>query len=261
MSPGGDTGRDWPALLRRALGVPAPDLEVKSVLAWRSEMLVADAYQAGRVFLAGDCAHVMPPFAASGANTAIADAHNLAWKLAAVIHGQAGDVLLGSYHAERHPAGWFAADQSSRRTQQVKDRSAPDPALAHPYVLAAGGFQYTAGALAAGAIDPGDPEPVTRFEPRGRAGSRVPHRWLDPGRTRSTIDLAGPRWAILSRARPPAAQARSDVAVHHAPDIDFLGRDELVLLRPDHVVAWRGTGHGEALAARDTILAAPSRVR
>jgi 2-polyprenyl-6-methoxyphenol hydroxylase-like FAD-dependent oxidoreductase len=68
MSPGAAQGRDWPrdwpSVLRTALGVTAPDLEVLSVLPWRSEMRVADRYRDGRVFLAGDAAHVMPPFGA-----------------------------------------------------------------------------------------------------------------------------------------------------------------------------------------------------
>jgi hypothetical protein len=217
-------------------------------------MRVADAYRAGRAFLAGDAAHVMPPFAANGANTGIADAHNLAWKLAAVLHDQASDALLDSYDAERRPAGWFAADESTRRTQQIQDRSAPDPTLAHPYVLAAGGFQYTAGGLA---TDPGlleAPEPITCFDPRGRVGTRVPHRWLDPDRTRSTIDLAGPDWAILTRRPlPPIPSSTGDlcVGIHQ---VNFLDHDVLVLLRPDHIVAWRGTDPNKPLRALRTIL-------
>lgn len=256
MSPGGDTERDWPALLRRALGVLVPDLDIMSVLAWRSEMLVADAYRAGRVFLAGDAAHIMPPFAANGANTGIADAHNLAWKLAAVLNGHAGDALLDSYDTERRPAGWFAADQSTRRTQQIQDRSAPDPTLAHPYVLAVGGFQYSAGALLTSAAKPDDPEPTIRFDPRGRIGTRVPHRWLDPERTRSTIDLAGPQWAILARNEAPIPVRTGDprVGAHQVDGTGFLDHDELVLLRPDHVVAWRGTDPSKALSALRAVL-------
>jgi len=261
MSPGGNVDRDWPALLRHALGVPAPDLAIMSVLSWRPEMRVADRYSAGRVHLAGDAAHVMPPFAASGANTGIADVHNLAWKLAAVLGGHASAGLLDSYDAERRPAGWFAADQSSRRTQQIRDRLAPDPALAHPYVLAAGGFQYTVGALVPGTGSPGDPEPVMRFEPRGRVGTRVPHCWLDPGRTRSTIDLAGPGWALLTTREPPpltvpVGSPRLDV--HQLSEVSFLGPGELVLLRPDQIVAWRGTSPSAALTALRTILDARS---
>jgi 2-polyprenyl-6-methoxyphenol hydroxylase-like FAD-dependent oxidoreductase len=230
MAAGGATDRDWPALLRTVLGVAAPDLEVLSVLPWRAEMLVADRYSAGRVHLAGDAAHVMPPYAASGANTGIADVHNLGWKLAAVLRGEAGPGLLASYDAERRPAGWFAADQSARRTDTFTSGTT-DPALAHPYVLAAGGFQYTAGAL----VPDGSQEPVTEFAPAGRPGTRVPHHWLDAARSRSTLDLAGPDWAIVE---------------------DFRGTHECLLLRPDHIVAWRGTSVAKAAEVRDALLAA-----
>lgn len=233
MSPGDETDRDWPAVLRTALGVPAPDLEVLSVLPWQAEMLVADRYSAGRVFLAGDAAHVMPPFAASGANTGIADVHNLGWKLAAVRQGEAVPALLDSYDAERRPAGWFAADQSARRVDNFR-LGTPDPTLAHPFVLAAGGFQYPSGAIVP---DGGDPEPVLEFAPAGRVGTRVPHRWLDDARTRSTLDLAGPDWAVLGSDRA-----------------DFLADGEYVLLRPDHIVAWRGRSATEAASARAALL-------
>ncbi|MFL4496609.1 FAD-dependent monooxygenase [Streptomyces sp. VTCC 41912] len=250
MGPGDAIDRDWPAVLRTALGVAAPDLDVRSVLPWRAEMLVADRYSRGRVHLAGDSAHVMPPFAASGANTGIADAHNLGWKLAAVLRGRAAPALLDSYDAERRPAGWFAADQSSRRTQGLRAlATAPDPALAHPFVLAAGGFQYAEGALVHGPEGLDDPEPVTAFEPVGRVGTRIPHRWLDRDRTRSTIDLAGPGWALLTgTGTPVAAPGPSGLAVHRH-DVDFLSAGELLLIRPDHVVAWRGTDPAAAAAA------------
>jgi putative polyketide hydroxylase len=257
MSPGGTANRDWPALLRTALGVPAPDLEVLSVLPWQAEMRVADRYTGGRVHLAGDAAHVMPPFAASGANTGVADVHNLGWKLAAVLRGDAAPALLDSYDAERRPAGWFAADQSSQRTRDLRGLAeGPDPALAHPLVLAAGGFQYPAGALAPDPGRAGDPEPVTEFSPAGRIGTRIPHRWLDPARTRSTIDLAGPGWALVTggQARPQAQARPGGAGVPGACrlDADFLPAGQRLLLRPDHVVAWRGAdpaAAAEVLAA------------
>jgi putative polyketide hydroxylase len=313
MSPATAAGRSWPALLRTALGVPAPDLQVLSVLPWQAEMRVADRYSAGRVHLVGDAAHVMPPFAASGANTGIADVHNLGWKLAAVLRGDAGPALLASYDAERRPAGWFAADQSSRRTRDLRGLAAgPDPALAHPLVLAAGGFQYPAGALAPDPRRAGDPEPVLEFSPAGRIGTRVPHRWLDQARTRSTIDLAGPEWALVAgrasgpgadeagpgtvwrrgpesrpgtesrpgaefgpgtasepgtESRPeterragrqvppePGPRAPSPPLVTQWLEADFLPAGECLLLRPDHIVAWRGTDADAAPAVRAALL-------
>lgn len=239
MTAGERTDRDWPALLRTALGVPAPDLDVLSVLPWQAEMLVADRYSTGRVHLAGDAAHVMPPFAAMGANTGISDAHELGWKLAAVLRGTAAPALLDSYDAERRPAGWFAADQSARRTLDLRGRGAPDTDLAHPFVLAAGGFQYPEGALCHPSDQ--DPEPIHEFAPAGRVGTRVPHRWLDGARTRSTLDLAGPGWALLVAGDPaPWERAAGGLPVHRS-DADFLPTGTALLLRPDDVVAWRGT--------------------
>jgi len=253
----GDEGadRDWTAVLRTALGVPAPDLEVLSVLAWQPEMLVADRFSVNRVHLVGDAAHVMPPYSASGANTGIADAHNLGWKLAAVLAGTAAPALLDSYDAERRPAGWFAADQSSRRTGDL--RSAPDPTLAHPFVLAAGGFQYPTGALVGRPDQGGEIEPVTEFAPAGRVGTRVPHRWLDAAETRSTIDLAGPGWALVvaddpARWTQPAAPVALPV---HRLDADFLPAGHALLLRPDHVVAWRGADPGAVPGVLRALLA------
>lgn len=234
-APGGPTGRDWPRLLRTALGVPAEDLEILSVLTWQPQVLVADAFSAGRIHLVGDAAHVMPPYAASGANTAIADVHNLAWKLAAVIDGKADPSLLHTYDTERRPAGYFVADQSARRSATFG--GPPDPSLAHPFVLALGGYQHTDGAITPGA--PTDPEPITEYAPAGRVGTRVPHRWLDQAHTRSTIDAAGPDWAVLSGGGRLA---------------DFLPAGEHLLLRPDQIVAWRGTDPAAAAAARTALL-------
>jgi putative polyketide hydroxylase len=240
MTAGERTDRDWPALLRTALGVPAPDLDVLSVLGWQPEMLIADRYSAGRVHLAGDAAHVMPPFAAMGANTGISDAHELGWRIAAVLGGTAAPALLDSYDTERRAAGWFAADQSARRTLDLRGTGTPDPDLAHPFVLVAGGFQYPEGALCRSAADARDAEPTHEFTPAGRVGTRVPHRWLDDARTRSTLDLGGPGWALLVAGDPGAWTRAADGLPVHRLDADFLPCGQGLLLRPDDVVAWRG---------------------
>jgi putative polyketide hydroxylase len=89
--------------VRSAVGVPDLEVEIKSILPWELGAYLADRFQKGRVFLVGDAAHVMPPTGAFGANTGIQDGHNLAWKLAMVMGGEAGMGLLSTYDTERRP--------------------------------------------------------------------------------------------------------------------------------------------------------------
>lgn len=205
--------RDWPRILRTAIGAPDIEVEVMSVMPWEPGMFVADRYRAGRIFLAGDAAHVMPPYAAAGANTGIHDAHNLAWKLAAVLRGDAGPALLDSYHTERHPVGWFTADQSSIRTPDLRTmnhRSTDATPLADPLALILG-QRYPAGAL----IPDHGPHTLARLDLAGQPGTRVPHLALPGGR--STLDLPGPGFALLTGPR----------ATHwRLPDVRFGAPDD-----------------------------------
>ena len=79
--------------------------EILRISEWDVEGVLADQYRLGNVFLVGDAAHRHPPTTGLGLNTAVADVHNLVWKLAAVLHGQAQPALLDSYEAERRPVG------------------------------------------------------------------------------------------------------------------------------------------------------------
>jgi len=98
-------------MIRTAVGEDI-DIEILQVAPWQPCEQVADQFRCGRVFLVGDSAHTMPPFKGGGANTAIQSAHNLAWKMAAVIDGAAEPALLDTFHTERHPVGSFSARQS-----------------------------------------------------------------------------------------------------------------------------------------------------
>lgn len=91
------------ANMKAALGVPDLDAKVHLVSRWTMEGVLADRFRIGRVFLVGDAAHRHPPTGGLGLNSAVHDAHNLCWKLAAVLAGHAGDALLDSYEAERRP--------------------------------------------------------------------------------------------------------------------------------------------------------------
>ncbi len=101
------------------LGMPEIEIEIKSILPWESAVRVVDGFQQGRVFLAGDVAHQMPPWGGQGANTGVQDVHNLAWKLAAVLKSQASPELLTTYDIERRPVGSVAAEESGRRADEL----------------------------------------------------------------------------------------------------------------------------------------------
>jgi 2-polyprenyl-6-methoxyphenol hydroxylase-like FAD-dependent oxidoreductase len=253
----------WADVVRAVVGAPA-QVDILSVLEWEPGMFVADRFRDGRIFLAGDAAHVMPPYAALGANTGIQDVHNLAWKLAFVLDGRAGPGLVDSYHAERRPAAWFAADQSSVRTGNLRElntASADGTPLADPMALTLG-FQYPGGAV----VSDGSTAQASHLDLRGQPGTRLPHHWVG-GKRWSTLDLAGPGLTLVtgSAGEPWAEQAaKLGLCVHQAgPDLAEwaaragIGRAGALLVRPDHVVAWRSPappGPGELAKVAQTLL-------
>src|SRR5690606_1742692 len=99
-------------------------MKICQVIPWEAEANVASRFRDGRVFLAGDAAHVVPPNGGFGGNTGVQDAHNLAWKLAMVLKGEAGPGLLESYDHERRPVGELTVDQAYVRyaTRVVPER-------------------------------------------------------------------------------------------------------------------------------------------
>jgi 2-polyprenyl-6-methoxyphenol hydroxylase-like FAD-dependent oxidoreductase len=254
-------------VLTKAVGEPI-DIEIIDVAPWQPYEQVADQFQSGRVFLIGDSAHTMPPFKAGGANTALQSAHNLAWKLAAVLNGMADPALLATYHAERHPVGRFNARQSltgpsvaflrlgDNRPQLPPDEEAPMFALLI-------GYQYRSAAVIFDDASPADAQAVSLVEElRAQPGTRVPHAWVQRGdRRMSTLDLVGPGFTLFigSSGAPwaSAADAVSDmlkvpISVHSiGPDTEIrdiegrsaeltgLSPDEALLVRPDGFVAWR----------------------
>ncbi|RKE22821.1 FAD-dependent monooxygenase [Streptomyces sp. TLI_171] len=117
-------GGEGPGLhhLQTVLDRLSPQPVTASALRWSSTFRIshrlADRYRAGRLFLAGDAAHIHPPTGAQGMNTGIQDAHNLAWKLALAVHGLAADGLLDSYHAERHPVGEEVVGRTVRHARE-----------------------------------------------------------------------------------------------------------------------------------------------
>lgn len=106
-------------MLRLALGIPEIDLDVKNILPWEPSVQIAEQLQHGRIFLAGDTAHQMPPWAGQGANSGITDVHNLSWKLAAVMKGGMRQALLQTYDVERIRVGRAAAEVSASAANET----------------------------------------------------------------------------------------------------------------------------------------------
>ena len=203
-------------LVREALGPGAADVpfDVVAATPWKMRVEVADAYRAGNAFLAGDAAHRFPPTGGLGLNSGLQDAHNLAWKIAAVVAGQAADPLLDTYERERQPVARRNADQSLVNVQALASLiTAVDEGAAFEqdaprfaeWLAAPGRAEEISSAVAdqrghfdslalqlGFSYDPED-EPITEvsdFSSRAVAGRRLPHGWLEiDGEQVSVLDL------------------------------------------------------------------------
>ncbi len=255
----------------------ACDFSVIDYRFWRGgASLVAESYRRGRVFLAGDAAHLFTPSAGLGYNTGICDAANLGWKLAAIVKGWGGPALLQSYESECRPE----ALRRTRFAAECAERLAvfkPSPAIDRDTAEGDGArsqaaryfadhlpFQYNIPGLILGSrfaespIIAGDrsaalPQNANVYVPSGRPGGRAPHGWLSDGR--SLFDAFGFELTLLklgscSGSTEPlqraAARLGAPLEVIELRDEemrDLYGAD-LVLIRPDQVVAWRGSGKG-----------------
>jgi putative polyketide hydroxylase len=235
------------ALVRTAVGDPDLDVEVRSVLPWRPRSSLADRFAVGRVFLVGDAAHTVSPIGAFGLNTGVADAHNLAWKLAAVYQGEAGAGLLDTYAQEREPVAAATLHQATLRYA--------DPALHWGRGPEADAAKAAAGVWAPPVVHLGqrydspavvDPRPALPSTVDlaavldGSPGSRVPHAWVDGV---STLDLVASRWTLLvGAAGEPWLTAAADVGLPaHRVAVPWLAAEGAMLVRPDGIVAMRTT--------------------
>jgi len=242
--------------LRIAIGTDMP-MEIVDIAPWQAEATCAERLQAGRVFLAGDAAHVVPPNGGFGGNAGVQDAHNLAWKLAAVVKGEAGPSLLDTYEAERLPLCELMVRQAYTRyaTRVVPERGTEDAEPPVPDIELEIGLVMRSQAIVSEDGDDGALHlPPTALD--GRPGTRAPHVWLADGR--STLDLFGSEFVILRPAgngvddwAPPGATSYVVDAEPFAVAYG-LSAGGATLVRPDGVVAWRSRGP----AGRDEIASA-----
>ena len=240
--------------------------------------LVAESFQQGRVFLGGDAVHLFTPTGGLGYNTAVEDAVNLGWKLAHVVQGRAPESLLATYELERKPlaqrntayAKHFADSVGLFPATPELEADAPEGMqsrqAASEYLNAHVRLEFNIPGVTFGARYDGSPIVVpdgtspppdmpNQYVPTACPGGRPPHAWLKDGR--SLYDTFHLAWTLLalgpdapsgdgfqSAARTAGLDLR---VVHHAdPELMALYEAPLVLIRPDHIVAWRGQDESRA---------------
>jgi putative polyketide hydroxylase len=251
-------------LVRKAVGWPQLNVEILSVLPWEAAMRVADHFQQGRIFLAGDAAHVMPPSGGFGLNTGVQDVHNLCWKLAAVINGPADPALLTTYETERRPVDQFTTAQAGVRLEgkgnPVLTAEQKKPERVDEIVVIMG-YSYASPAIIED--DEGVPRINNTLDISGRPGLHAPHVWLErDGRRISTIDLfdghfvlltgdTGTDWCKMAQATATQLGFELDTYRIGGADADLVDVDGgwattydipaggAVIVRPDGFVGWR----------------------
>jgi 2-polyprenyl-6-methoxyphenol hydroxylase-like FAD-dependent oxidoreductase len=279
---------DVTGALVHAVGKPF-SYEVLSVLPWKRRELVAKSYGGPRVFIAGDAAHQMSPTGGLGMNTGIGDAVDLGWKLGAMLQGWGGARLLDTYELERRPVA-IASVMASSETYQHETSLPANPAITedspggerarrqfaealrgrrgagnerlHESVKL--GYCYEGSPVICLDVETAGTSQSGTFRQSCRSGARAPHAWIS--KRYSTLDLFGDGFVLLRFSNnfldakkfvDAAAARRVPLVVHDLSDshISELYERELVLVRPDGHVAWRGN------VCPDDVLALIDRVR
>ncbi|MBW8905797.1 MAG: FAD-dependent oxidoreductase [Betaproteobacteria bacterium] len=254
------------AMVRQAIGAPLA-VEVLARDTWTAgHALVAERYGEGRIFIGGDAAHLFTPTGGLGYNTAVEDAVNLGWKLAAVLKGRAAPRLLGSYEVERKPlaarnttyAKRFADSLGNFQPVAEIEDDTPAGAAARDhagrYLEAHGRAEFNIPGITFGGRYDGSPaivgdgsapppEAANTYAPSACPGGRPPHAWLDDGR--SLFDLFGLDWTLVcfGETAIEAERARQeDLQLVKLPSaaLRTLYGAPFALIRPDQIVAWRG---------------------
>jgi hypothetical protein len=234
---------------------------------WTARMQIVDRMRRGRVFLAGDAAHLNPPFGGHGLNTGLGDAVDLGWKIAATLDGWAGPRLLDSYEIERRPIQERVIREATvnmavTSPELVAADLDEDNAAGESARRAAGSRIQATKRAEFHALDLAldvrvTPSPViadgdiAKVKPAGQdagapvAGALLPHAWLDDGR--SLYDELGDGFTLLTTRRGVPAEAITAAARASGVPLKVLDLDEralrgaaLVLVRPDNYVAWAG---------------------
>ena len=276
------TAEDAKRLFAMAYGHPI-EIEILSMATWLAgHALVADSFQKGPIFLGGDAVHLFTPTGGLGYNTAVEDAVNLGWKLSAVLKGQAQSALLDSYEIERKPLairntgyakqfadsiGLFDVDKELEEISPAGEQArsiASDYLNGHarrefniPGVTFGGRYIHSPLIVEDGTQAPADA--ANTYLPSACPGGRPPHAWLPDGS--SLFDHFNFEWTLLVLGKDKSQLAKDALKFSEAASqchLDFkvlsfdsqelldLYEANLVLIRPDQIVAWRGTNASQA---------------
>lgn len=278
------TEEDAKRMFQMAVGKPV-DVQVLSHGAWTAgHALVADRLQKGRVFIGGDAAHLFTPTGGLGYNTAIEDAVNLGWKLAAVLKGQASPALLDTYETERRPlavrntgyARQFADSLGLYKpVPEIEDDTeagakareiAGEYLAAHgraefniPGITFGGRYDGSAAIVSDGSTPPADA--ANEYTATACPGGRPPHYWISE--ETSLYDTFGFEWTLLcmngdgsgsENFVQEAKKRKIDLKIVNAPQVRAPYESDFTLIRPDQIVAWRGNDDSQAQAVLHQIL-------
>ncbi|WP_397475215.1 FAD-dependent oxidoreductase [Pusillimonas sp.] len=267
------TEDDARRMFQEGVGVDVP-VEILSHGTWTAgHALVSDGMQKGRVFIGGDAAHLFTPTGGLGYNTAVEDAVNLGWKLAAVLKGQADPGLLDTYEAERKPLavrntgyartfadslGLFvpaAEIEDDSTAGETARRVAGEHMNAHgraefniPGITFGGRYDGSPAIIPDGTTPP--PDGANTYTATACPGGRPPHMWLDD--TRSLYDVFGFEWTLLCMGADTQGAAFVEAARQNNVDLTVIAvrqarelyEADFALIRPDQIVAWRGDSIG-----------------
>ena len=269
-----DNDADMAPLFEQAVAMPVK-YDMLYVGAWNQKLLLADRYQDGRVFLAGDAVHLVIPTGGLGMNTGVGDAVDLSWKLSATLQGWGGPKLLASYEFERRQVGArnVAASTFASRGRNkwrsmwrpnIRDNT-PEGAQTRAELIRVAEYEQSKGNKMTGAElgyryeasplivdEPGGPEHnFMEYTPTTWPGARLPHSWLNDrtavqdrignGLTYTLLRLGGTKadTAGLARAFGAGGVPLQILDIPGERPREIYGYD-LLLLRPDMHVVWRG---------------------
>jgi putative polyketide hydroxylase len=264
----GETIANYPeeklkVILRHILGIPDLKISILKVLPWQLTVIIANQMRVNRIFLAGDAAHTMTPYAGKGANSGVQDVQNLAWKLAVVLKNKAGDTLLDTYHEERqHVGAYYArlsgelADKNGLINSVLMVTKAKD-------LMGLPNYGYSSSAVEREAN-----LPFNYFI--GEPGTRIPHLWLNEANTISSLDWIKGHFVLIANSGEGwqvecdkvGQQLNVNIQLLRLYDENILEKwkeithtinDEALLIRPDDFVAAKLTA-GNLLNVMQSIL-------